>query len=357
MLSLRYSHLHFSQGFVRAGNLHEISSNDIVKGYFFEKHGMTMKTRYAVCGLLAFFAVSCCALAQEPAAERPHITGISHVAYFVSDLPSAEGFWRDLLGYEIPYDLKRQDGSTRIAFVKINDRQHVELFNEQPTSPPNRMSHICFTVDDIERMHSYLQSKGLAVPQISKTRMGDAAFEIEDPDGMLVEFVQPLPDGAEAKAAGKHEPAGRISTRIMHVGFLVGNTQKSLDFYGGLLGFKETWRGGPDPGELSWINMRVPDGTDYVEFMLYRKLPSEMGGKNHTSLEVSSAGDAVAMLKSRPSFKQYVRPVKIAVGINRKRQVNLFDPDGTRVELMEPGTIDGKPTPPSSAPPPPPAHN
>jgi len=43
--------------------------------------------------------------------------------------------------------------------------------------------------------------------------------------------------------------------------------------------------------------------------------------------------------------------------VNRKRQVNLFDPDGTRVELMEPVTIDGKPTPPSTAPPPPASHD
>jgi lactoylglutathione lyase len=39
-------------------------------------------------------------------------------------------------------------------------------------------------------------------------------------------------------------------------------------------------------------------------------------------------------------------------GINRKRQVNLFDPDGTRVELMEPDTIDGRPVPSSTLPPP-----
>jgi hypothetical protein len=39
---------------------------------------------------------------------------------------------------------------------------------------------------------------------------------------------------------------------------------------------------------------------------------------------------------------------EVKVGVNRKRQVNLFDIDGTRVELMEPTTVDGKPTPPRS---------
>ena len=38
------------------------------------------------------------------------------------------------------------------------------------------------------------------------------------------------------------------------------------------------------------------------------------------------------------------------VGVNGKRQINYFDPDGTRVEIMEPTTVDGKPRPPSTAP-------
>jgi lactoylglutathione lyase len=42
----------------------------------------------------------------------------------------------------------------------------------------------------------------------------------------------------------------------------------------------------------------------------------------------------------------------IQVGVNKKRQINLFDPDGTRVELMEANTVDGKPAPSSTAPPP-----
>ena len=39
-------------------------------------------------------------------------------------------------------------------------------------------------------------------------------------------------------------------------------------------------------------------------------------------------------------------------GVNGKRQINFYDGDGTRVEIMEPGTYDGKPRPPSAAPPP-----
>jgi lactoylglutathione lyase len=311
-------------------------------------------------GLAASLMLSSSLFAQDSAPVRPKITGISHVGYFVSDLPKALGFWHDFLGFDEAYTLTKKDsGDIRIAFIKINDRQHIELFNEPPTHPPNMMSHICFTVDDIEAMRTYLRSKGFDVKPGNggKTRTGDYAFEIKDPDGMLVEFVQSLPDGMEAKAAGKFAPATRISTQIYHVGFLVGNSEKSMDFYGKILGFQETWRGGANPKELSWINMRVPDGTDYVEFMLYRKLPDTFGTKNHLSLLVPDIQKAVADLEARPAFKSYGKELKVNVGVNQKRQVNLYDPDGTRVELMEANTIAGKPTPSSTAPPPPPAHD
>ena len=89
--------------------------------------------------------------AQE--VKRPQITGISHVAFYVSDLPKAISFWHDFLGYDEMYDLKKPDGSdVRIAFIKLNDRQHVELFNEPPRIPHNMLSHVCFSVDDIEQM-------------------------------------------------------------------------------------------------------------------------------------------------------------------------------------------------------------
>jgi lactoylglutathione lyase len=59
-----------------------------------------------------------------------------------------------------------------------------------------------------------------------------------------------------------------------------------------------------------------------------------------------------ATLAGRAGRIGYVKPMEIQTGINRKRQLNLWDPDGTRVELMEPNTVDGLPAPSSTAPPP-----
>ena len=57
-------------------------------------------------------------------------------------------------------------------------------------------------------------------------------------------------------------------------------------FYTDVLGFKEFWRGSADGKTLSYVNLRVPDGTDYVEFMLMQEAPppTKRGGAHHLCL-------------------------------------------------------------------------
>ena len=305
--------------------------------------------------MAAALAITACGLrstAQD--VQRPKITGISHVGFFTSNLKATEVFWHDLLGYDEAYRLNRpaKPDETRIAFIKINDHQHIELFNEPPTAPPSMISHLCFSVDNVEQMRAFLRAHGYDVKDSKgKTRTGDYAFEIKDPNGLLIEFVQSLPTGMEMQAKGKFLPQDRISPRIYHVGYMVADAKKTEDFYK-MLGFTETWRGGANPKELSWINMKVPDGEDYVELMLYRGLPdaSKWGTKNHISLVVPDIEKSVAALKARPAYAGYGKELTINTGVNKKRQVNLYDPDGTRVELMEATTVTGKPADWSQAP-------
>jgi lactoylglutathione lyase len=295
----------------------------------------------ALVRLAALLLVCAGAWSQETVA-RPRITGIAHVAYFVSDLPGAVAFWHGFLGFAEAGSPPKPDG---ISFIRINDRQHVELIGHAPTKPNYRMSELCFAVDNLAKMQAYLRAQGFdGMP--TRTRGGESAIEIMDPNGAAIEFVESRPGSGEAKPAG-------IAARIYHVGYMVGDSRKTLAFYA-KLGFVETWRGGGDPKQLSWINLKVPDGDDYVELMLYGALPdtSRWGSMNHTSLVVPDVERAVVLLKSRPYFQSYGKELTVKTGVNGKRQLNLFDPDGTRVELMEPNTASGKPVPSSTAPPP-----
>ena len=294
---------------------------------------------------------------QSPGAapERPRILGVAHVAFFVSDLEKARAFYRGLLGFDEPFTLPGQDGAIDIAFVKINDRQWIELFN-RPSAGEGQLNHIALYTESADAMRDYLASRGVSVPEkVPKGRTGNKNFTVKDPDGHVVEIVEYQKDSWTAADAGKHMPARRLSTRALHVGVLSGRLDRSLAFYGGILGFQEFWRGNAATSKtLSWVNIRVPDGTDYVELMLYDQLPApeSRGSAHHLCLEVPDVARAVAAFDARPLRSAYTREVAIRTGVNRKRQVNLFDPDGTRVELMEPQTVDGKPAPSSLLSPP-----
>jgi catechol 2,3-dioxygenase-like lactoylglutathione lyase family enzyme len=310
-----------------------------------------MAIRKLTLFLLAFVAASC---AQKQEVKRPRILGVAHIALYVSDLTKARAFYEDFLGFEEPISLKREDGSVRIAFVKVNDKQYVELFTDPPKSD-GQLNHVAVYTDNAQQMRDYLSEHGVRVPDtVTKGKTGNYNFTVVDPDGHTLEIVQYEPDSRTGQYAGKAMPSTRISSRILHVGFLVGEIQPAMKFYRDLLGFQEFWRGSSNGTELSWVNMRVPDGDDYIEFMLYKgdQSSQDRGVKNHVSLEVPDVQKAVAELESRPARKLYNRDIKVQTGKNRKRQANLFDPDGTRVELMEPNTVDGKPAASSTAPPP-----
>lgn len=304
--------------------------------------------------LLIILLISTFSLAQQNDVKRPRILGVAHVAFYVSDLSKTRAFYKDFLGYDEVFTLKRDDGTDRIAFMKINDQQYVELFAEAPRDD-DRLNHVAIYTDDAARMRDYLASRGIKVPEkVTKGRTGNYNFTITDPDGHQLEIVQYQPDSWTAHARGKFMPGGRVSAHLMHAGFLVRSLDASMKFYHEVLGFQEFWRGSASGDQLSWVNMRVPDGNDYVEFMLYKDppTPEQRGVRNHICLETPDIQSTVTNLESRVARKSYSREIRVQTGKNRKRQANLYDPDGTRIELMEPNTIDGKPTPSSSAPPP-----
>jgi lactoylglutathione lyase len=279
---------------------------------------------------------------------------VAHISLFAHDYEKSRAFYRDFLGFEEPYSLKNPDGSPIMTFFKVNDRQYIELSPEKEPDT-DRLNHISIQTDNAEAMRLYLASKGIKVPdKTPKGRIGNSNFTVKDPDGHGVEIVQYEPAGWTVREKGKYMSDARISTRIMHVGIIVTDLDRANKFYGDILGFKEIWRGSKSGTELSWTNMKVPDGDDYIEFMLYKEppAPTKRGSAHHLCLEVSDAKATVAALDKKPYRKQYTQPLEIRTGTNRKRQVNIFDPDGTRTEVMEPVTVDGTPAPSSSAPPP-----
>lgn len=308
-----------------------------------------MLAKFCLSALLLFTTLPW----QTMTPKRPRLLGVAHMALSVSDVEKARAFYRDFLGFTEPFDLKNADGSLAMTFIKVNDEQYIELFPGYKAGE-DRLRHISFYTDNAEQMRQYLSARGVKTPdKVNKVRIGNTSFNVNDPEGHTVEFTQYEPKGWTRREQGKFIGKDRISPRIMHLGIIIGDVPAAMGFYHDTLGFQEFWRGnarGTDT--VSWINMRLPDSPDYIEFMLYstRPAPGARTSQHHICLEVPDIKQALAQLEARPARKSYTRPLEIRTGVNRRQQLNLYDPDGTRIELMEPRTIDGQPAPASTSP-------
>src|SRR5215469_15584507 len=93
------------------------------------------------------------AVADEP--QRPPITGISHIAFYVHDMNKTLAFYKKFLGFDQPYSLTNKDGTLHLTWIKINDRQSIELFPET-NAASDRLYHVALETDDAVGMRNYL---------------------------------------------------------------------------------------------------------------------------------------------------------------------------------------------------------
>jgi len=266
----------------------------------------------------------------QQAPPRPRITGINHVAFRVSDPAAAREFYADMLGLN-----ERRAHAGRIEYG-IGPNQAVVLEPGLRSGEDERLSHIAVATPDIAALTAYLTSRNITILQ-SPQRCEESAIRVTDPDGHTIEFVQVKwpPD------AGAVPHMRSLSDRLLHAGAIVRDEERAQTFYRDVLGFIEIWRGGRADGVTRWINMRVPDGTDYLEYMLASSSPDrrERGVLHHLCLRVPDMQVAWEEVARRSVRLQRPMPSPPQIGINGRYQLNLYDSDGTRVELMEPFTV------------------
>ncbi len=261
---------------------------------------------------------------DQPA--RPKITGIDHVRLYVSSVDKSRMFYGDVLG--LPAAGGGCSGVTRTCFP-VNWYQQVELETVPSPAPKNWLAEIAFATDDVTALRRYLLAHGIAAGAISKDGGGPAHFELRDPEGTPIAFVQRAAGLADYKISPR-----QISSRMFHAGFVVKDLAKENRFYVDLLGFRLYWYGGFKDDGTDWYELQVPDGDDWIEYMLNIAPDAdhkELGIQNHFSLGVKNAQSAAAELRAR-GLSSFDGP---EVGRDGKSSLDAYDPDGTRVEVME----------------------
>jgi len=273
----------------------------------------------------------CLPLAAQDKPSRPKITGIDHVRISVTDLGNSRPFYAKLFGIR-PNGGACDDKSGRCFTVGWQGNQRIELEHAPASGTKNRIAEIAFVTDDVEKMRIYLVTHGVSASKFSKYRYDkqiiEAHFEVRDPEGNPISFIQrfflPIDD-----------PFGAPwYVRIIHSGVVVNGRAAEDHFYKDILGFHVYWHGGRNDDETSWVDMQVPDGTDWLEYMLNVPANADhhtLGVMNHIALGVPDIHAAEEQLRKN-GWNGTEKP---KIGRDGKWQLNLYDPDDTRVEFME----------------------
>jgi catechol 2,3-dioxygenase-like lactoylglutathione lyase family enzyme len=258
-------------------------------------------------------------------AGRPKIYGISYVKVKVTDLDKAKAFYGGLLGLSAGLDGCK--GAPAQCFA-VNPQQRVELTRTATSDQGWYLTEIGFATSDVAQMRKYLTGRGVIASEMFHRTNGQEYFEIQDPERMTIAFEGASGNGVEG------EKNGQISNKLFHAGFVVRNLKAEKAFYEDVLGFRLYWKGGFKDDGLDWYEIQVPDGSNWVEFML--NIPAtadhkELGVQNHFSLGVESANAAATKLRTAGA-KEIDGP---EVGRDGKNALDIYDPDWTRVEIME----------------------
>jgi catechol 2,3-dioxygenase-like lactoylglutathione lyase family enzyme len=257
---------------------------------------------------------------------RPKITEVAFVRIGVSDMQTASNFYHGQL--RLP-NVNCSGQSGKCFF--LSSSQQVELAKMEAVPNGDRIETIGLYTTDAKALRQYLLARGQRPEEIISDSPVRISFRIKDPEGHVIQFIQ-WTHGVVASMSG----GPPLSSRMIHVGFVVKDRATADHFYKDILGFRLYWSGGMKEGETNWVAMQVPDGTDWVEYML--NVPDNadkrtLGVMNHISLGVVSVKAAQEQLEKAGVVLGVEEQPKI--GRDGKWQLNLYDPDGTRVELME----------------------
>jgi len=253
------------------------------------------------------------------AQQRPAITGIAFVRMYTANPTASVAFYKDKLGYD-------QTTKGSIEHYAVNDSQWLEVAPLPNPAPQSRIAAIAFTTRNAVGLQSYLKAHAVKIDQ----PLRNGSFAVHDPEGQLVIFVQQRPESSKAISPRA------ASHRIIHTGFWVHDRATEDHFWRDILGFRPLWFGGQHDGEINYVSSQVPEGTDWIEYMLNREAnpsPRSLGSMNHFSLGVAHMSDAVQALARNGCTGPQCS--KTQMGRDGKVQLNLFDPDLTRVEYME----------------------
>jgi catechol 2,3-dioxygenase-like lactoylglutathione lyase family enzyme len=165
-------------------------------------------------------------------------------------------------------------------------------------------------------------------------------FRVIGPDEARLDFVEYVPGSQQSLLRGKLLGARRISSHLWHVGIYTKDRATVAPFYEAKLGFA---RGRDLPGGRAEY-IETPSSDRNIETKYPPLDPDNpatraryerevMGAVQHMALEVADMRSTRDLVQERGRYTDL--QVRAHVGNNRHWLMHLFDPDGSRAEIME----------------------
>jgi len=283
--------------------------------------------------LLACLLLCFTALAKKKPPKRPRILAIAGVTILVSDIPEARKFYRQMAD---PENACNYCEAVPSRFIYLPSGQRITL-EKIPSPPPSSLlAEVSFLTEDLEGFKRFLNYKKIDFEEVKQKHTGDLVrILVQDPEGHRLSITDSYNLGfADDTKVGMPPAYPPNPTRIIHAGFVVKDREAINRFYVDLLGFRPYWHGGMKDDKDDWVAMQVPDGTDWIEYMLNISPTADkntLGVMNHIAIGVT---DIHAINQKLIEFGP--KPAEAPkVGRDGKWQLNLYDAEHTRTEFME----------------------
>lgn len=124
------------------------------------------------------------------------INGLTHMAFVVSDMEASLHFYVEQLGLTHAFELHDDQDRPWIHYLKVADRQFIELFyGGNPNPPKSSFDHLCLEISDLKAYVEKIRLAGVTI-DIEPNQGCDKNWQawIRDPDGNRIELMQLHPE-------------------------------------------------------------------------------------------------------------------------------------------------------------------
>jgi catechol 2,3-dioxygenase-like lactoylglutathione lyase family enzyme len=241
--------------------------------------------------------------------QSADLSGIAHVAFRVSDVERTSQFYQKL-GFVQAFAFSK-DGKVSQAFIKINDRQFIELYPETPKEPQADFMHLCFEGSDLNQLNAQYRQQGLNPIGVLKAHAGNLLFTMVGPEHQNIEYTQYMPGSLHSEDRSKHLGKHRLSKHLLAVDLAIQNSSAAESFYIDKLSFH------PLSGEDKSYLLLPGTSGEAVEFK---------------SMEDKTDPDIVLQVGNLNRTAKALRSKGIAAQVE-KNGILIHDPDGIPIEF------------------------